>query len=129
MRKFIIMVGFGFGLATGGGLVYLLTTNTIALMVFFGMTMFVLGCVVVGVVLLVNNRQWIRAMGGGQQQRVNYNLRMPAMPFAQPYQQLPAGMPPATMASSQWPMSGQDFDFPPMEQLPAGGPDEPKAFA
>ena len=60
MRKFLIMTGLGFGLALGGGLFYLLTTNAIALMVFFGLTMFVLGCVVVGVALLVNNRQWTR---------------------------------------------------------------------
>ena len=120
-----MMIGFGFGLALGGGLVYLLTTNLIALMVFFGMTMFVLGCLVVGVALLVNNRQWTRAMfNGGGQQRVNYNYRLDVPPF-QPGYQPPAGSP-----ASRWPASPpSDFDFPAPLALPANGSDEPEAIA
>jgi hypothetical protein len=124
MRKFIIMVGFGFGLALGGGLFYLLTTNVIALIVFFGMTMFVLGCLVVGVALLVLNRQWTRAVfgdGGQQPPRVNYNLRMPVPSFPM------GGYPQPTLAApqQQWPQP--EFEFPPLQTLPTG--DEPEAIA
>jgi hypothetical protein len=129
MRKFIIMVGFGFGLALGGGLFYLLTTNVIALIVFFGMAMFVMGCLVVGAALLVQNRMWTKAVfgdGGQQPARVNYNLRMPAPTLAgYPYQP-PQGLLPA---AQQWPNPPQmDYEFPPLQQsLPTG--DEPEAIA
>lgn len=88
MKGWLNIVGLGFGLAIGAGLIYLFIVDETAWIIFLALGMFVLGGVVMALALLVLNRQWTHAVfGDGQPPRVNNSFRMPVYP---PYSFPPA---------------------------------------
>jgi Flp pilus assembly protein protease CpaA len=106
MKRFFSVLGFGFGLATGGGLIYaLLVSESARLMITFLLGALVFGGTVLITTILVN-RQWTKAIG---EQRSTYNHRYqvypqqpsspmgPAMWSGQPEALLP---PPASTTTS-----------------------------
>jgi hypothetical protein len=84
MKRFMMIAGLGFGLAAGGGVVYVLATNVAALVVFVALAMFIIGAGLAMLFTLALNRQWTGAVFGQPQPRVSNNYRLSA--FAPPYQ-------------------------------------------
>ncbi len=116
MNKFFALLAMGIGLVLGGGLVYVLLTNQMALFLFAGVVMFVLGGGLIGLVLLLNNRMWANAVFNGDRTVKNsYNYRVPAPSFSTPMvgYGYPPQQQPMLPATSPLP---DYFDFPPMPQ-------------
>jgi len=92
VKKFLGLMSLGFGLAAGGGLIYILATNQTAFIIFLALLMFVTGSVLAMGFALLLNRQWTTAMFGQQPPRVTNQYRLPAYPYpAQPQMTGPAG--------------------------------------
>lgn len=85
----MMVVGLGFGLSLGGGLVYALATNLAALVAFVAVLMFIVGMVLAMGFALSLNRQWTNAIFSQGQPRISNNYRPPAYPPYQPQQYLP----------------------------------------
>ena len=83
-------MSLGFGLAAGSGLVYVLSTNQTAFIIFLALLMFVTGSVLAMTFALLLNRQWTRAIFGQQQPRVTNQFRLPSA-YPYPTQPPPAG--------------------------------------
>jgi hypothetical protein len=66
MRRFVTMIGLGFGLALGGGLIHSLITNETARLFIIAITMFILGATIVGVCIVAGNYLLVRAFTGRQ---------------------------------------------------------------
>jgi hypothetical protein len=107
MRRFLTMIGLGFGLALGGGLVYSVITNETARLFIIAITMFILGATIVGVCIVAGNYLMVRAFTG-RQERTTINYPSPVAPpqiGVLPPWSTPA--PPALPApSSAWPAFG-----------------------
>jgi len=89
-----MVVGLGFGLSLGVGVVYALATNLAALVVFIALAMFIIGAALAMFFALAINRQWTGAVFGQPQPqpRISNNYRLPAYPpyqVQQPQQYLP----------------------------------------
>lgn len=68
----------GVGLALGSGLVYALFTSEVARILFLVLLAFLLGGAIIGIVVLVINRQWTQALGTRRSQTTNrYELLSP----------------------------------------------------
>lgn len=90
---------FGIGLALGAGLVYALITSEVALLLTLTFGAFLLGAVVIGVALLINNRQWTQALGMRRHQTTNrYELGPPT------YSSYPGQVPPFYNVPDSFPM-------------------------
>ena len=87
--------GLGFGLAIGGGLVYALFTSEMARLVIFGLFLFILGASIVGLALLVNNRQWTQALGMRRPPNTTNRYELLPPPYQQPspYYNVPESLP------------------------------------
>lgn len=118
MNKFFALLALGIGLTLGGGLIYVLLTNQMALFLFAGVVMFVLGGGLIGLVLLLNNRMWANAVFSNGEHTVknSYNYRFPTSPPPSPPPMGGGGggygyqyQPPLLPSSSQ----SDYFDFPP----------------
>jgi len=73
MRRFLMTIALGFGLALGGGLVYSLITSETARLFGIGFGMFILGAVIVGFFVIVANYLLVRAFTGRQERTtINY---------------------------------------------------------
>lgn len=95
MKGCTTALGAGLGLSLGGGLIYLLMVNETAWIIFLALAMFMLGAVVIGWVLMWQNRQWMKAVFGNSEHpaRVTNNVRLPAYPYAPPATQAQAYLP------------------------------------
>lgn len=112
MRRFLTMIGLGFGLALGGGLVYSLITNEMARLFIIAITMFILGATIVGVCIVAGNYLMVRAFTGRQDRTtINYHPALPISraevfpPWSSPPPGLPA-LPPATWQALPHPGMG-----------------------
>jgi hypothetical protein len=79
MRRFVTMIGLGFGLALGGGLIHSLITNETARLFIIAITMFILGATIVGVCIVAGNYLLVRAFTG-RQDRTTINYQSPVAP-------------------------------------------------
>jgi hypothetical protein len=81
MRRFLMMIGLGFGLAIGLGLVYTLMTNEPARLFIIAIFMFILGALIVGACIIVANLLMVRAFTGRKEQ-TTIHYKPPAMSLA-----------------------------------------------
>jgi hypothetical protein len=63
MKRFLTVVGLGFGITLGVALVYALFTNETMRLVVVGMGAFFLAAITIGGTALAVNRQWTGALG------------------------------------------------------------------
>lgn len=108
MRRFLTMIGLGFGLSLGGGLVYSLVTNETARLFAIAITMFILGATIVGVCIVAGNYLMVRAFTG-RQDRTTINYRPPPPSVVPPRQEVfpPWSSPPPALPAP--PPSWQAF--------------------
>lgn len=95
MKSLIRYTALGFGLAIGTGLIYALFTSEMARLVIFGLFLFILGASIVGLALLLNNRQWTHALGMWRPPSTNnrYQLLPPAHSQPPNYYSIPHSLP------------------------------------
>jgi hypothetical protein len=121
-------MGLGFGVAIGGGFVYALFTDATTRYVTIGITLFILGVIITGTLLVVNNFFTLRAMSP-RQEKTAYHFAAPRTlppPYSGPgWEVLPGAHPPALGGS--WtllpgsPVSGELTGAPPQRYLPGSG--------
>jgi hypothetical protein len=78
-RGCLYICGLGLGLGVGAGFIYVMVVNETAFIIFLALGMFILGGVVMGLALLIQNRQWTRAVFGAPAPRpphISYNNRI-----------------------------------------------------
>lgn len=108
MRGFLSLIGLGMGLALGGGMVYVLSTNEALAMAFLMIGMFLLGCTIFGLFAFLLNRQWARSVFGTPGQVTNnYRVIQPTQP-----------LPPIYGNYDPWVWTQQPYY--PNDRLPAG---------
>jgi hypothetical protein len=110
MRRFLMMIGLGFGLAIGLGLVYTLMTNEPARLFIIAIFMFILGALIVGVCIIIANLLMVRAFTGRKEQ-TTIHYKPPAMSLAPRADVLPpwsaSAVPPGLAAPpTAWPGFG-----------------------
>jgi hypothetical protein len=128
MRRFFTLIGLGFGLALGGGLVYSLVTSETARLFVIGFGMFILGALVVGFFIVLANRSLASAILG----RVSHEkttINYPSLPsdpsgnfspwVIQPPWGPAAGQRPALPAPPPaWPAFSQGYPQPMTRDMP-----------
>lgn len=88
MKSCLSIAGLGLGLSIGAGFVYVMIVNETAFIIFLALGMFILGGAMIGLALLILNRQWAQAVFGAPPPRlphISYNNRI------YPNPQLPPG--------------------------------------
>jgi hypothetical protein len=107
-----MVIGLGFGLAMGGGLVYSAYTSESVRVILLVLGVSVVSVLLFGLPVLVINRQWTRAVfGDGKPPVINNRLNMPG--FGQ-------GIPQGPMVYPQQPAGylpeGDSYAWPPVVQ-------------
>ncbi len=127
MRRFVTMIGLGFGLALGGGLIHSLITNETARLFIIAITMFILGATIVGVCIVAGNYLLVRAFTG-RQDRTTINYQSPVAPprggVFPPWSSPPPALPappsawsafgpqyPVPHVAERWSEAGEEDDY------------------
>lgn len=87
-------IGFGFGLALAGALIYGFFISEAMRLLIVGLGAFLLAVVVIGGTALMVNKQWMRTLEG---QKTTYNNR-----YQLPPPQFPAQLPPGKTETDPW---------------------------